>query len=227
KPLAAMACLVAVEEGAVDLDEPAGPAGSTVRHLLAHASGLAFDRVQRAAAPGTRRIYSNTGFEALGEHVAVATGMPFAEYFHQALCEPLSLDSTALDGSPAHAATSTVNDLARVAIELLNPTVLHPDTVTEATTVQFPGLTGVLPGFGRQVHNDWGLGLEIRDSKSPHWTGTGNSPATFGHFGRSGTFLWVDPAARLACVVLTDRTFGDWAAQAWPPLSDAILTEAS
>ena len=227
KPLAAMACLVAVEEGAVDLDEPAGPAGSTVRHLLAHASGLAFDRVQRAAAPGTRRIYSNTGFEALGEHVAVATGMPFAEYFHQALCEPLSLDSTVLDGSPAHAATSTVNDLARVAIELLNPTVLHPDTVTEATTVQFPGLTGVLPGFGRQVHNDWGLGLEIRDSKSPHWTGTGNSPATFGHFGRSGTFLWVDPAARLACVVLTDRTFGDWAAQAWPPLSDAILTEAS
>lgn len=227
KPLTALACLVAVEEGAVDLDEPAGPPGSTVRHLLAHASGMAPDRAIRAAEPGTRRIYSNAGFEALGEHVAAAAGMTFAEYFDQALCEPLGLASTGLAGSPAYSATSTVADLARVVIELLNPTVLHPDTVAEATTVQFPGLAGVLPGFGRQVRNDWGLGLEIRDSKSPHWTGTGNSPATFGHFGRSGTFLWVDPAVRLGCVVLTDRTFGDWAARAWPPLSDAVLAEAT
>jgi CubicO group peptidase (beta-lactamase class C family) len=83
----------------------------------------------------------------------------------------------------------------------------------------------VLPGFGRQQHNDWGLGFEIRDAKAPHWTGTGNSPATYGHFGRSGTFLWVDPAARLACVVLTDREFDDWAKQAWPALSDAVLAE--
>ncbi|HEX7443763.1 MAG TPA: serine hydrolase, partial [Acidimicrobiales bacterium] len=36
----ALAVLVAVEEGTVDLDQPAGPPGSTVRHLLAHASGL-------------------------------------------------------------------------------------------------------------------------------------------------------------------------------------------
>ncbi|HEX5496089.1 MAG TPA: serine hydrolase domain-containing protein [Mycobacteriales bacterium] len=226
KPLTALACLVAVEEGAIELDEPAGPPGSTVRHLLAHASGYAFDRAERAAAPGTRRIYSNAGFEALGAHVAAATGMPFAEYFGQAVCEPLGLAATALTGSPAYAATSTVADLTRVAAELLAPALLHPQTVGQATAVQFPGLSGVLPGYGRQADNDWGLGMEIRDSKSPHWTGAGNSPATFGHFGRSGTFLWVDPVARLACVVLTDTEFGDWAVRAWPPLSDAILTEA-
>ena len=62
-----------------------------------------------------------------------------------------------------------------------------------------------------QRPNDWGLGFEIRDGKSPHWTGETNSAATFGHFGQSGTFLWVDPALQVACVALTDRDFGDWA----------------
>src|SRR5918999_1991329 len=43
KPVVALAALVAAEEGVVDLDEPAGPPGLTVRHLLAHASGLPFE----------------------------------------------------------------------------------------------------------------------------------------------------------------------------------------
>jgi CubicO group peptidase (beta-lactamase class C family) len=117
-----------------------------------------------------------------------------------------------------------VGDLARVAAELLAPgTVVHPTTVAALATVQFQGLSGVVPGFGRQATNDWGLGFEIRDSKSPHWTGAANSPATYGHFGRSGTFLWVDPVARLGLVVLTDTEFEQWAKDAWPPLADAVL----
>jgi CubicO group peptidase (beta-lactamase class C family) len=83
----------------------------------------------------------------------------------------------------------------------------------------------VLPGFGRQEPNDWGLGFELRDRKSPHWTGRANSERTFGHFGRSGTFLWVDPDAGVALACLTDREFGEWAAEAWPLLSDAVLAE--
>ena len=72
-------------------------------------------------------------------------------------------------------------DLATVVAELLAPrALLHPSTVAELATVQFPGLSGVVPGFGRQPTNDWGLGFEVRDSKSPHWTGAANSPATFG-----------------------------------------------
>ncbi len=51
----------------------------------------------------------------------------------------------------------------------------------------------MLPGFGVQRPNDWGLGFEIRDAKSPHWTGSANSGRTYGHFGQSGTFIWVDP----------------------------------
>ena len=95
--------------------------------------------------------------------------------------------------------------------------------MAEAAAVAFPGLRGVLPGFGLPDPCDWGLGFELRDRKSPHWTGARNSPATFGHFGRSGTFLWVDPVAGLALACLTDRPFGAWAGEAWPALSDAVL----
>ena len=117
----------------------------------------------------------------------------------------------------------TVSDLAAFAGELLQPRLLAAEIHSAATTVQFPGLSGVLPGYGRQQPNDWGLGLEIKDSKSPHWTGTRNSPATFGHFGTTGTMLWVDPVAELALIVLTDRDFGDWCKPLWPALADAVL----
>ncbi|GGU85297.1 serine hydrolase [Streptomyces litmocidini] len=233
KPLAAYAVLVAYEEGAIDLDEPAGPEGSTVRHLLAHTSGLAFDENRVTAAPGTRRIYSNTGFEALGDHVAKATDIPFSEYLHQAVLEPLGMTSTTLEGSPAKDGVSTVDDLVRFAAEVQAPRLLDARTVLDAMTVAYPGLTGILPGYGHQRPNDWGLGFEIRDGKSPHWTGANSSPRTFGHFGQAGTFLWIDPDAGraggnstgAACVALTDRPFGPWAVEAWPPFTDAVLAD--
>src|SRR3954463_16327105 len=73
KPLAAYAALVAYEEGAIEFDEPAGPPGSTGRPLLRHTSGLAFDEHRVTAPPGERRLYSNAGFEQLGDHIAKAT----------------------------------------------------------------------------------------------------------------------------------------------------------
>ncbi|MFC5906350.1 serine hydrolase domain-containing protein [Streptacidiphilus monticola] len=229
KPLTAYAVLVAVEEGALELDDPAGPEGSTVRHLLAHTSGLAFDEHRAMAAPGTRRLYSNAGFDVLSETLEQATGIPFAQYAAEAVFQPLGMADTWIDAagrSPAGAGgVSTAADLALFAAELQAPRLLDPSTLAEATTVQFPGLNGVLPGYGHQKPNDWGLGFDIRDHKSPHWTGTSSSPGTFGHFGQSGTFLWVDPAAGAACVVLTDRDFGPWAAERWTPFTDGVLKE--
>lgn len=225
KPLTAYAALVAYEEGAIELDEPAGPDGSTIRHLLAHTSGLAFDEHRVTAPPGERRLYSNAGFEVLGDHIAKATGIPFAAYLAEAVFEPLGMASSSLEGSPAKDGVSTVSDLLRFAAELQQPRLLDVRTVAEATSVVHPGLKGVLPGYGHQSPNDWGLGMEIRDGKAPHWTGAGSSPRTFGHFGQSGTFLWVDPDARAACVALTDRAFGPWAVEAWPPFTDAVLAE--
>jgi CubicO group peptidase (beta-lactamase class C family) len=227
KLLTSYAVLIAVEEGAVELDEPAGPEGSTIRHLLAHASGLAMAEDKVQAAPATKRIYSNMGFDTLAETVQQASGIPFNAYLAEAVFAPLGMNDTTLKGSAAHAAASTVKDLTKFAAELLRPTLVSQQLFEEATHVVFPGLNGVLPGFGHQKPNDWGLGFSLRDHKSPHWTGTENSPETFGHFGQSGTFLWADPKAGIATVALTDRAFGEWAAQVWPVLSDAILSETS
>ncbi|MCW2631737.1 MAG: beta-lactamase [Pseudonocardia sp.] len=225
KLLTAYAVNIAVEEGALEWDQPAGPPGSTVRHLIAHASGLDFDSRKRLAEPGTRRIYSNAGFEVLADAVAAATDIPFGDYLAEAVLQPLGMSNTSLDGSPAADATASCADLARFAAELQAPRLLSPSGLAAATAVAFPGLNGVVPGFGGQKPNDWGLGFELRGEKNPHWTGRLNSPATFGHFGQSGTFLWVDPEAGVACVALTDRDFGPWAKQVWPPWSDGVLAE--
>ena len=228
KPLVARAVQIAVEEGVVDLDTAAGPPGATVRHLLAHASGVALQSGKVLAKPGTRRIYSNYGFTMLAETVQRESGIEFGRYLAEAVCEPLGMGSTRLAGGAEAAgfgASSTVADLAAFARDLLRPSTVSPQMHAEAITVQFPGLDGVLPGYGVQRPNDWGLGFEIRDSKSPHWTGARNSARTFGHFGQTGTFIWADPEAELALVVLTDRDFGDWALGLWPAISDRILSE--
>ncbi len=137
------------------------------------------------------------------------------------MLEPLALAGS-LRSSPAWGYRGPLDDLLALAGELLEPTLVAPETLAEATSVQFPGLAGVLPSWGRMEPNDWGLAFELRDGKSPHWTGTLASPRTFGHFGAAGTFVWVDPDAGLACGVLTDREFGDWAIEAWPRFSDAV-----
>lgn len=227
KPLTALATLVAVEEGAIELADPADEQlvpGATIRHLLAHASGLAPERPLRSFPPATRRVYSNVGINRVAALVESAVELAFANYLDQALAQPLQLRATSLPGSAAAGGLSTVDDLARVAHELLAPSgLLHPDTLADARRVQYPGLRGVLPGFGHQDPNDWGLGFEIRAGKSPHWTGSRNSPATYGHFGQSGSMVWVDPDAGAALIALADRPFGEWAAHAWPHLSDAVL----
>jgi CubicO group peptidase (beta-lactamase class C family) len=226
KPVSALAVLVAAEEGVVDLDEPAGPPGSTVRHLLGHASGLPFEGSDPIAPPGHRRIYSNEGFRVLGEHLAARAEMTFADYVREAVCVPLALK---LDpsGHPGAGMHGSLDDVLALGRELLEPTLVAPETLAEMTSVQFPGLDGVLPDFGRFSPLDWGLGVEIKGTKSNHWSGSRTSPRTFGHFGGSGTFLWVDPDAGVACGCLTNREFGDWAKEAWPPLSDAVLDEVA
>lgn len=228
KPLVARAVQVAVEEGAVELDTPAGPPGATVRHLLAHASGLSPSSDRVVAKPGTRRVYSNYAYSVLAETLQQASGIEFHRYLAEAVLQPLGMTATRLDGGMAAAgfgATSTVADLAAFAGDLLRPTTVSAQLHAEAITVQFPGLDGVLPGYGVQRPNDWGLGFEIRDAKSPHWTGASNSPGSYGHFGQSGTLIWADPAVELVLIVLTDRDFGNWAKPLWPVLADTVIAE--
>ena len=222
KLLTAMAVLLAVEEETLGLDDPAGPEGSTVAHLLAHASGLGPEG-DRLAKVGAKRIYSNAGFAVLGELLAERSKMPFETYVTEGVLRPLGMTGTRM-GHPAYGAVAPAGDLLHLGRELLAPRLLSEATLARATAVAFPGLDGVVPGFGRQNPNDWGLGFELRDDKDPHWTGSRNSPRAFGHFGKSGTFLWVDPDAALACACVTDREFEAWAKEAWPALSDQVLT---
>ena len=78
----------------------------------------------------------------------------------------------------------------------------------------------MVPGYGMQKPCPWGLGFEIKGEKSPHWTGDGMPADTVGHFGMAGTYLWV--AGGQACVVLTDREFGDWAKPLWQETNTAL-----
>jgi CubicO group peptidase (beta-lactamase class C family) len=230
KMLVGWALLIAAEEGTLALDTPAGQEGCTVRHLLAHAGGYGFDGPNPIIRPGARRIYSNTGIELAAAALADAAGMPFAEYLAEAVLHPLGMASTTLKGSAAFGLISTTNDLARFVHELRAPRLLATESALAFRTVQFPGLSGLVPGLGRYDDCAWGLGTEIRAHKHPHWTGANNSPGTYGHFGGAGTLLWVDPGACTALIALTDRPFDEWSGDAlrlWPELADAVLAEVA
>src|SRR5690606_23170238 len=157
KPLAALGALIAVDRGLIDLDEPAGPEGATVRHLLAHTAGYAFDGDEIVGAVGARRIYSNTGFEVLAAHLEDATGYDYAD-----LMEPTGIPGPGpgglgVRGPPARRHRRPPRQLPAGGRRAPRPTLIPEELWREATSVQFPGLSGILPGYGRQKPNDWGL----------------------------------------------------------------------
>jgi CubicO group peptidase (beta-lactamase class C family) len=228
KPMAAWAMLVAVEEGVVGLDQPVGQPGCTLRHLLAHAGGYPFDGDDPIARPEATRMYSNTGFDLAAQTVENATGIAFADYLHEAVFVPLGMHSSELRGSAAHGVHSNLADTCRFVAEVMRPALIHADTAADARRTHYPTLGGIVPGVGRYEQCPWGLGFEVRGTKQPHWTGTTNSPRTYGHFGGSGTMFWIDPDRDLGLVALADRDFDQWAATAltaWPELSDAVISE--
>ena len=226
KPIVAWSALIAVERGLLSLDDDAAPdllPGATIRHLLAHAGGIAFDSDAVLAPPGARRIYSNRGIEILGRRLVEATGAGLEEWVETTVLEPLGMASVLVPGSPAYSGSGTAADLSVFARELAAPRLVSAALAALARTPFLPQLDGVLPGYGRQVPNDFGLGLEVRGHKSPHWTGSRNSPATFGHFGQSGSFVWVDPVAGRQAVFLGEQPFGAVHKASWPALCDQIL----
>lgn len=225
KTLTGYTAAIALEAGMVDLDDPAGPEGSTLRHLLCHASGYYYGSDSTLQPPGRRRHYSNYGIDRAAEHIGRRAGRDFADLVQEGVLDPLGMTGARWTGSASVGGFSPLEDLALFALELLRPTLLGPEAFAAATTEQIPGLKGVMPGFGSQDPNPFGLGFEVRGTKSPHWTGRGNDPATFGHFGMLGTALWVDPAADVALVAGTDHEFCDDHRRVLPLLADAVLAE--
>ena len=155
--------------------------GSLAIVEAAQALGREVGHPEAAAMWGAIQARARTPAE-LARHA----GMTFPDYLSGGVLHPLGLGGTVLVGGAAWGASGPLADLLALGRELLSPTLISAETLAEATSVAFPHLAGILPGFGRQDPNDWGLGFELRDHKRPHWTGGGNSPRTFGHFGRSG-----------------------------------------
>src|SRR5699024_11391681 len=111
---------------------------------------------------------------------------------------PLGTRAREWRGSPSVGARGALAARALFAGGLPRPSPLAQRWWAEMTGVQVPDLVGIIPGFGKQSPNPFGLGIEVRGTKSPHWTGAHNSTATYGHFGMRGTAFWVDPVADLA-----------------------------
>lgn len=221
KPIAAYAALVAVEEGVCDLDSavPASCIGDmtdapTVRELLSHASGVAMSARESQQPREQRRIYSSAGYEILADALHYWSGIPFAEYADSAINGGLGTKFD-LSGSPGHGFQGSVHDVAAFVGEVLAPQLLWHGTVASAATVQFPELAGIVPGYGRHTPCPWGLGFEIHGTKQPHWLDSSMPEHVIGHFGQSGTFMWMDRQRGVGAVVLTDEPFGDWAKPLW------------
>lgn len=229
KLISAYSFLMAVEEGAFTLDDACGPPGSTVRHLLAHASGVGFDTREPQKPVGQRRIYSSAGFEVLADFLEESTGMGLAEYARLGVFEPLGMDTAEIYGSAGHGGRASLSDMRAFARELASPTLISQSTLADAFSNQFGDLRGIVPGYGMHKPCPWGLGFEVKGDKAPHWMGENMPPDTVGHFGMSGTYLWVVPAwsssahAGTALVVLTDRDFGDWAKPLWAETNAAVF----
>ncbi|MGM7680398.1 serine hydrolase domain-containing protein [Microbacterium sp. A94] len=223
KPISAWGVLIAVERGLVDLDEPAGPEGSTLLNLLDHTSGLPFEGEQTQAKPGTRRIYSNAGFDALGTHVAEAVGMPFDEWMTREVTGPLGMTDIEVVGRPSAGYRASIADLLIFGREVLRPKLVPVELRDLALMVSRPGLRGVVPGYGSFDDNQWGLGFEIKGSKSPHWLSDTMPPETAGHFGGQGSFLFIDRSRDIAAAFLSGVAFGDDHKRIWPALTEEIV----
>lgn len=234
---------------AVPLDfwAPAGgflPDSVRVVDLLAHCAGLPFDAPRESASapaglgvkfgvaplnqcsipPFTKRIYSNYSFEVATQIACEKLGMSWTDWIAAALLKPLGMNGTKLAESPAWGAVSPISDLARLAAAVLSPEQLGltDAEVARNTAAVHPGLRGVLPGYGHQRDNLWAAGVELHGNKSPHYLPEDFPPDVIGHFGQSGSFIWVDRAAGAAGVFLGEKPFGLEHKEIWPSLNAQI-----
>ena len=94
----------------------------------------------------------------------------------------------------------------------------------QATTSQTNDLPGGYGGPFSYAKCAWGLGVDIKDDKKPHWTPPHASPRVFGHAGASGCVVWHDPDADVAWGIFGTRTADNaWLMRAGPNIGAALL----
>ena len=98
----------------------------------------------------------------------------------------------------------SLDDVLALGRELLEPTVVAGETLGEMRSVQFPGLVGVLPDFGRFDPLDLGARRTAQHLEAVV-DGDENIGAHIRPFRPVAHFLWVDPVAGVACAALANR----------------------
>jgi beta-lactamase class C len=132
-------------------------------------------------------------------------------------------------GIPWGGLYGTAGDLIRFAGAFLtgDETFLPRELMREMIANQVHGIPGTVQSL--RVHwldAAWGLGWEIKGAKRKHWTGELASPATFCHFGATGTLLWGDPEHDVALAVFANRTtyhLWPFVPPRWARLSNSII----
>ncbi len=203
-------------------DQPLGPPGATLSNLLSHSSGLGLEEGDPVVPVGTKRIYSNYGFDLavesiLGENTA-------DEWLQQRVFRPFGMSATKLEGRPSSGVIGSTNDLATLAVAWLRPGAIAKATRDRIITPYAPQLDGFVPGFGRFSPCPWGLGPEIQGDKH-HWMGDW-PPASFGHFGQSGSMILLNADEQIGLVATSTEPFGRWAAKLWPSWTSSMRSLA-
>jgi CubicO group peptidase (beta-lactamase class C family) len=187
--------------------------------------------------PGTEVRYQSMGILLAAEIVERLSRQPLREFLRKELFTPLGMKQTSLGlggrripdtaqcqveeksdwdwnspywrdlGAPWGGAHSTAADVGRFLDFFLDPRppVIRAETAAEMIRNQTRGL-----------NKPWGLGWMTE----PGTFGKGCSPATFGHYGSTGTVAWLDPASRISCVLLTTKPASSSRHHLLGPVSD-------
>lgn len=198
--------------------ESLGPRGATLANLLSHSSGLGLEEGDPTVDVAAKRVYSNCAFDhAVDAIVGESTA---ATWLDNRLFRPFGMTATHLEGRPSSGVVGSTNDMARLAVAWLRPDGIARTTRNQMITPFLPLLDGIVPGFGRFSPCPWGLGPEVRGDKR-HWMGDW-PPASFGHFGQSGTMMLLNADERLGLVATSTEPFGPWAVKLWPEWTSAM-----
>lgn len=218
----ALAFGVEIDWGLHRFEESLGPRGATLANLLSHSSGLGAEEGDPFVDVATKRVYSNFGVDLavasiVGDNTAV-------NWLDNRVFRPFGMTSTVLEGRPSADVIGSTEDLATLAVAWLRPDGVAKETRNRIITPYLPQLDGIVPGFGRFSPCPWGLGPEIRGEKQ-HWMGDW-PPASFGHFGQSGSMILLNADEQIGLVATSTEPFGPWATKLWPTWTGEMRTLA-
>jgi CubicO group peptidase (beta-lactamase class C family) len=115
-------------------------------------------------------------------------------------------------GAPWGGMTSTSNDLGRLAVCMLNQgtspdhqTIIHPLAISSSTRNQTCHMSGLVESD--RLHRPWGLGWRFNWPDHATCFSDFVSPEAYGHWGATGTLMWIDPKTQIWCVILTNQPY--------------------